>query len=149
MSPTAAPAPSGAPLDAPFRPRRGRAVPLGFGAAAIVVWGVVGWAIASSTGEFLSVAAIGVLIAALMLRYATIRAVPRPEGLFVRNLFLSRTVPWGEILGVRFPEGDPWAHLDLAEGDTLAVMAIQRADAQSGRDQAQRLASLVAQRQAA
>jgi hypothetical protein len=69
--------------------------------------------------------------------------------LHVRNLFLARTVPWDEILGVRFPEGDAWAHLDLAEGDTLAVMAVQRADAQGAQTEAQRLAELVASRQAA
>ena len=143
---TSSAAPGGDPLAAPVRPRRGRGVPLAFGAAAVVLCAVVGAATGSSVGEALSVAGIGLLVAALMLRYATIRAVPGPEGLTVRNLFLSRTVPWGEILGVRFPDGDPWAHLDLAEGDTLAVMAIQRADAQSGRDEAQRLATLVAAR---
>lgn len=102
-----------------------------------------------SVGDRLMIAFLGVLMALFLLRYAAIRAEPRAEGIRVRNLFLARSVAWGDILGVRFTEGEAWAHLDLAEGDTLAVMAIQRADGARGRAEAQRLATLVATRQRA
>jgi hypothetical protein len=72
-----------------------------------------------------------------------ISAVPLPHGLKVRNLFLSRIVPWDDIEDVTFPEGDAWAKLDLADGDDLAVMAIQRADGESARVEADRLARVV------
>ena len=99
-------------------------------------------------GDRLLMFGLSAVIALFLYRYAAIVAVPRAEGLHVRNLFSARTVPWGEILGVRFPEGDAWAHLDLSEGDSLAVMAVQRADAEDGQSEAQRLAELVAHRQA-
>ena len=38
----------------------------------------------------------------------------------------------------------PWVTLDLADADTVAVMAIQKADGPSAQDEAQRLAQLVA-----
>jgi hypothetical protein len=85
---------------------------------------------------------LGVAIAAFLWRYASIRAVPGEEGLRVRNLLLTRTVAWDEILAVRFPEGDPWVTLELDDTDVLAVMAIQRVDGERGREEAVRLATL-------
>ena len=136
------------PLDGPFRPRRGRAMALTMAGAALVVFGLVAVLVPHwGPGDRLMMFGFGAAMAAYLWRYAAITAVARPEGLYVRNLFLARTVPWDEILGVRFPEGDAWAHLDLAEGDTLAVMAIQRADAATGQHEGHRLATLVASRQ--
>ena len=42
-----------------------------------------------------------------------------------------------------FGGGEPWVTLDLADGDTLAVMAIQRADGEDAVAEARRLATLV------
>lgn len=147
---TSVPGASGPALDAPFRSRRGRTMALTMAGVSLALFALLaifvhGWAV----GDRLLMFGLGAVMALFLHRYAAIVAVPRPEGLYVRNLFLTRTVPWDEILGVRFPEGDAWAHLDLAEGDTLAVMAVQRADAQGAQTEAQRLAELVASRQAA
>ena len=46
---------------------------------------------------------------------------------------------------MRFGSGRPWVQLDLADGDTLAVMGIQRADGACADAEARRLATLVAQ----
>ena len=54
-----------------------------------------------------------------------------------------RDVGWDEVVEVRFPDGAPWVTLELDDTDELAVMAIQRADGQAGRDEAHRLARLV------
>ena len=69
--------------------------------------------------------------------------MPDDAGLTVRNLMLTRTVTWDEIIEVRFPDGAPWVTLELDDGDELAVMAIQRADGQLARDEALRLARIV------
>jgi hypothetical protein len=140
----------GAPYDAPFRPRRGRVVPLVMGAAMVGVCLVVAVGMGAlgtwGVGDQLALVGLGVLIAAFLGRYASIRAVPGPDGLRVRNLMLSRTVAWDEVLAVRFPEGDPWVSLELADDDVLAVMAIQRVDGERAREEAVRLATLVAER---
>jgi Bacterial PH domain len=143
-SPVPSPTPDGA--DAPFRPRRGRILPLVMASVAVGVCTVVaigmgagGWRV----GDQLALVGLGLALAAFLGRYASIKAVPDATGIRVRNLMLTRTVGWDEILEVRFPDGAPWVTLELDDSDELAVMAIQRADGQLGRDEALRLARLV------
>ena len=63
------------------------------------------------------------------------------------ELWLSKQeLEWAEIVAVSFPEGDAWAHLDLADGDTLPTMAFQRADGARGIAAARQMAALVAAR---
>lgn len=121
---------------------------LTMGGIAILVFGAVallsrGW----GAGDRIATIAFGVAMAAFLARYATLAAIPRPEGLRIRNLFTSRTVPWDEVLGLRWPDGDPWATLDLTDGESVSVMAIQRADAEAGRREALRLVDLIEERQ--
>ena len=132
-----------------LRPRRGRAVAIGFGVGSLVLFGVMavllyrigisGWGLTDSLLMF----GVGVLIAAMMWRFASLRAVPSPSGLEVRNVLLTRRVEWDDIEQVRFSGGDPWVLLDLTDGDQLAVMAVQRADGPYGQAEASRLAALV------
>ncbi|MGL5931230.1 MAG: PH domain-containing protein [Dermatophilaceae bacterium] len=138
--------------DRPFRPRRGRAVPLAAAAVTMLVCAGVGAGMvragAWGPADLVALVAFGALIAAFLLRYAVIRAVPTDAGLVVRNLFLTRTVPWHDIVAVLFPEGDPWVSVELVDTDVVAVMAVQRVDGEHGRTEARRLAALVAARRA-
>ncbi|WP_217615320.1 PH domain-containing protein [Cellulomonas sp. GbtcB1] len=142
-------------LDDVFRPRAARVVT---GALAVVValatallivllatTGVEGW----STADLSGIALVGLAIVGFLWRQATVSATPTAEGLRVRNLASTRTVAWGEIVWVRFGEGRPWVQLDLDDGDTLAVMGVQRSDGERARREAKRLATLVAVRQRA
>jgi hypothetical protein len=134
---------------APFVPRSGRRVALGFGVGSVVVFGVLalvlpgisgtGWGAADS----LLLLGFGLMITAAMWRFAALRAVPSTTGLTVRNVLLTRTLSWSQIRRVRFAGGDPWVILDLDDGDELAVMAVQKADGERGRREAARLVALV------
>jgi hypothetical protein len=133
--------------DAPFRPHRGRVLPLVMAAVALVVctgvavgMGATGqWA----AGDQLMLVALGAGLAAFLWRYASIRAVPDADGITVRNLLVTRRVEWADVVEVRFPEGAPWVSFELADDDELAVMAVQRADGEVARAEAHRLALLV------
>ncbi len=93
----------------------------------------------------LSFAVFGVLIVWFCWRQASVSATPDEQGLTVRNLVVTTRLEWADIVAVRF--GDrPWVQLDIANGDTLAVMGVQRADGDFARAEAQRLADLVAER---
>ncbi len=136
--------------DAPFRPRRGRRVATIGAGLALVLFGVVALLMPGpgQGGDWQPIDRLGMWglgwgIAVLLIRYARIGAWPRPDGLFVRNLLIGRMIPWGEIDDVRFGGGEPWVSLELLDGETVAVMAIQRADAAYGEDGAQRLLRLV------
>jgi MYXO-CTERM domain-containing protein len=133
-------------LHAPFRPRRGPFVAWVIGAVALV--GAVLLAIHvpgdPTPGDRAGFVLLGVAGAWFMQRQATVAAVPGESGLLVRNLVERRTVAWAEIVEVRFGGGRPWVQLDLADGDTLAVMGVQRADGPRAEREARRLATLVA-----
>lgn len=134
----------------PFRPRAARWVSIVVAAAFVVV--LVTLALVVPTYATVTVVWLDqlgfALVAAggawLLLRHAGVRADPSPEGLAVRNLVTTRTVTWPEIVSVRFGHGHPWVQLDLADGQTLAVMGIQRSDGAYAVAEARRLATLVA-----
>lgn len=141
--PSETPAPP-AGLLLPFRPRRTRRVAWGLAAATAVA---VALLVVLSPGRFgpgdaVAFGVLGLLVVVGLWRQAAVRAVPSEQGLAVRNLFLGRDLAWAEIVSVRF--GDrPWVQLDLADGDTLSVMGIQRSDGERSRREATRLATLV------
>ncbi|NCD16951.1 MAG: PH domain-containing protein [Actinobacteria bacterium] len=81
-------------------------------------------------------------------RQATVAAFPGPTGLRIRNLFVTTDLEWAQIVRVNFMAGHPWVTLDLSDGDTVAVMAIQAADGERGLAEARRLAALVAAHEA-
>jgi hypothetical protein len=114
---------------------------------AVVVCTIVavgmGVAGAWQVGDQLALVGLGLALAAFLGRYASIKAVPDDAGLTVRNLMLTRTIAWDEVIEVRFPDGAPWVTVELDDGDELAVMAIQRADGRLARDEAMRLARIV------
>lgn len=56
------------------------------------------------------------------------RVVADDGRLVVVNGFRRRDFAWAEVIAIRLPPGAPWATLDLADGTTCAVMAIQGSD---------------------
>jgi len=142
--PSAAPAD---PLHATFRPRRGRRTATVFGSSAFVVFVVIALFAPMGHGHYLDrlgIIGVGAGIGALLWRFARLAVLVDDRGLTVRNLAGDRRLEWAEVVTVRFGGGQPWVSLDLADGETLAVMAIQRADGPFGEAEAQRLATLVA-----
>ncbi|WP_432497493.1 PH domain-containing protein [Kineococcus auxinigenes] len=138
-----------APEDAPFRPRRARPVGLAVaaGLAVVLVGMAVGLSLAESTDwtvlDSVFTTVFGVLLCGGIVRVVSVRAVPTEEALVVRNVFLTHRVRWEEVTGVRFGRDDPWLVLDTGDDEELAVMAVQRADGEHARAEAQRLARLV------
>jgi len=136
--------------EEPFRPVRARRVAIGFAVAQAVVLlalavltpgdGPIPWHWYDRLGMVL----LAVVIAYVLLLFARLHATPGPDGLVVRNVVNVTRLEWPQIVAVRFGGGDPWVTLDLADGDVLAVMAIQRADGEYGAAEARRLATLVA-----
>jgi hypothetical protein len=129
---------------APFAPLRTRQVALALAAGVTVLVVVLAVIVPEEFGwpDRLGFLLVGALIDGFLWRQATVRAVPSERGLRVRNLFLGRDLEWAEVVSVRFGES-PWVQLDLDDGDTLAVMGIQRSDGERSQQEARRLARLV------
>lgn len=80
------------------------------------------------TADQVAIAALGVVIAGLVLLFARPRLRVGKPGLSVRNLLGDKLIPWSEIVGVSFPAGSRWAHIDLPDDEYIPVMAIQAVD---------------------
>lgn len=133
--------------ERPFRPRAARVVTLAIAALVIVLTAVLLVAMPSlGWPDRAGFVVVALAIAWFCWREASVVARPDATGLVVRNLVLSRRLAWAQIVSVRFGQGRPWVQLDLDDGDTLAVMAIQRADGAAADAEARRLATLVAAR---
>ncbi len=112
-----------------------------FGALAVgsPATGDVGW----SVPDRVMTALFGFALAALLWRFASLRAIPTESGLKVVNLIRRHDLEWASIIGVGFSGGSPWAVLELNDTEEVAVMAIQRSDGERAKREASRLAALV------
>ncbi|MEV0891069.1 PH domain-containing protein [Promicromonospora sp. NPDC050262] len=137
--------------DDHFRTFRGRfGTPTAYGIAVLFAGGCTFVALAASgpgadAANRIAIIVFGLLGALIAWRFGAVRAVPDRSGLTVVNYATSRRLTWPEIVTVRFGPNDPWVHLDLADGDVLAVMGIQRADGEHGMAEARRLVALIAE----
>lgn len=127
-----------------FRPRQGHRVALTMSVLSVVIFtggalSMPGWGAVDRLGLIVC----GLAVAAAMWRFASIRAVPSTQGLVIRNLVTTRTLQWTQIIRVQFGGGAPWVSVDLDDTDTVAIMAIQKADGSFGRAEASRLSALV------
>lgn len=137
-----------AALHATFRPHAARIVTLALAVLVALLTAALVAALPSiapeyGPGDLAGIALLGLAISWFCWRQASVSARVDESGITVRNLMVSRRLAWPEIVSVRFGNGRPWVQLDLADGDTLAVMGIQRADGPRADAEARRLATLV------
>lgn len=104
-----------------------RAVLLGLALAtqllflAIAVFGPPEW----QRHDRIAFGVTGLLFATVLLVLARPVAKADEHGLTVVNFVRTRRLEWAQILRVQLRKGDPWVLLDLSDGGTLAVVAIQ------------------------
>ncbi len=94
------------------------------------------------TADQVAMILIGVFIAGGILLVARPRVRADAAGIEVRNILLTRRLPWGEVERVAFPDGASWARLDLPDYEYLPVMAVQAVDGQRAVDAIRRLRAL-------
>jgi hypothetical protein len=88
----------------------------------------------SQTGVFfrpadqVALVLMGVFIAGGVLLLARPRVTADAEGIEVRNILVTRHLPWEVVERVAFPDGSSWARLDLPDDEYLPVLAIQAVD---------------------
>ncbi|MBU4213297.1 MAG: PH domain-containing protein [Actinobacteria bacterium] len=105
------------------------------------MWGTRTWV---GVPDQIGFGVLGALIVWFCWRQASVALLVDPAGLTVRNLVVTRRLSWAEVVSVRFGQGRPWVQLDLADGDTIAVMGVQRSDGERAVREARRLATLLA-----
>ena len=117
------------------RPRKARWVAVAAAVLLVAVFAVVAALLRrTSTGVYfrlsdqVAMVVLGLLLAGAALLFARPRVRADADGVEVRNLIATRTVPWELVLRISFPDGAPWARIDLPDDEYIAVMAIQSAD---------------------
>ena len=85
---------------------------------------------------------LGLFIAGGLLLLARPRVRADAEGIEVRNILVTRRLPWSLVLRVAFPDGASWARLDLPDDEYLPVLAIQAVDGQRAVDAISRVRAL-------
>lgn len=123
-----------APVDAV--PRRMRLVCALTAAVVVVVMVVVAVLLKhSSTGvvsfhtsDQVAMVVLGLILGAGILVLGRSRVDADRSGVRVRNILITRRLPWEMVRAVRFERSSSWATLLLANGDELAVLALQAVD---------------------
>lgn len=85
----------------------------------------------------------GLLYLALMFGLVRSRAVAYDDRLVVVNGYVRHEFAWAQIVAARLPPGAPWVRLDLADGETAAVLGIQSSDGERARTAVRELKALV------
>jgi hypothetical protein len=117
------------------RPHRVRQIVIPVAAALVVVFVVVAVLLRSgSTGvrfgvsDQVSLVVIGVALAAGCLVFLRPRVRADSDGVEVRNVLFGQRLPWSMVKSVTFPDGAPWARLELPQDEYVPVVAIQAVD---------------------
>ena len=117
------------------RPRKARRVAIAAAVLLVAVFSVVAVLLRHTpTGVYfqvsdqLAMVVLGLLLGGAALLFARPRIRADAEGVEVRNVLTTRTVPWELILRVSFPDGASWARLEIPDDEYITVMAIQAAD---------------------
>lgn len=90
-----------------------------------------------------TVVAMGLLGFACLYALGRSRVQAREEGLHVVNGYRSHDYAWAEIVAVRLNPGAPWVTLDLNDGNTASVLAIQSSDGLRAKQAVRQLRALV------
>ncbi len=85
---------------------------------------------------------LGLFIAGGILLLARPRVRADAAGIEVRNILITRNLPWDAVRRIAFPDSASWARLDLPDDEYLPVLAIQAVDGQYAVDGITRLRSL-------
>ncbi|WP_460748123.1 PH domain-containing protein [Nocardiopsis oceani] len=117
-------------LPKTWRPRAVRLV--AYGLALLIVGTMVVLAVILpnewSVLDRILVVGMGLAIAGGLNMLGRPRLIASTKNVIVINGIRTHYLVWPEVLDIRMPVGEPWPCLDLSDGTSLPVMAIQSTD---------------------
>jgi hypothetical protein len=87
--------------------------------------------------------ALGLLAGSVGHALTRSRVVASESGLLVVNGYKRHDYEWAEVISIHLPPGAPWATIDLADGTTASLLAIQGSDGDRARDAVRTLRTLI------
>jgi hypothetical protein len=129
------PAGGDAPILLQVRPRRitiYAAISASLVVAGMVVIGLLllnsNEGVAFRTSDQVGLIGIGLILGGLIMTAARPRLRADKNGLWVRNILGEEFTPWSLVLRIAYPQGAPWAQLNMPDDEVKPVMAIQGMD---------------------
>jgi len=144
--------PSPVPLPLAYRPRGARLAAAAAGAALIaavvILWLLLSADVRAAFTTFQRLTLLVFLGAVLAGLHAVFRTagIADAAGLTVVNGYRVRRFEWAELVRISLTTHRPWALLDLADGSTASMMAIQSADGERAARAVRELAVLLAEK---
>jgi hypothetical protein len=86
----------------------------------------------------------GLVVLACLLALMRSRVTAHQGGVIVVNGYRTRELAWTQVVAVNLRRGAPWAGLDLSDGTSISVLAIQGSDGQRAISAVRELRALVA-----
>jgi hypothetical protein len=80
------------------------------------------------TADQVAMVLLGLMMSLGVLTLTLARVRATEHGVEVRNLLVTRELPWSAVVDVSFPHGSRWARLELPDDEYLPVSAIQLVD---------------------
>lgn len=119
-----------------IRPHRLRWVCWSLAVSVVLIFSIVATALRGKTeggGNFhladqVAMVGLGFVFAGVIVLFTRPRVIADRHRIQVRNIIGSHDLDWRVVRAVRFDDRSPWVTLDLADDDTLAVMAVQVVD---------------------
>jgi hypothetical protein len=99
-----------------------------FAVIAVLLGSTSSEGVAFGVGDQIAMVLLGCFVAGGILLLARPSLVADERGLQVRNIFGSHDIPWEVVRAVAFRDGSPWATLELADDDQVALLAVQASD---------------------
>jgi hypothetical protein len=112
------------------------------------LWAMLPGEVQDDFSSFQRITLLGFFVAVIAVLYGLFRTSARATeaGLVVVNGYRRHDLEWGQIVRLSLTPNRPWALMDLDDGTTLAVMAIQSADGARATRSAKELAAVIARR---
>jgi Na+/melibiose symporter-like transporter len=109
------------------------------------LWAMLPAHVRAEFGWFQRVTLIAFFVAVIVLLYGVFRTRVKLEerGIAVTNGYRRHELSWAEALAISLTANRPWALLDLADGTTVAVMALQTSDGPRATRAAREIAALI------
>ncbi|SDS13039.1 PH domain-containing protein [Nocardioides scoriae] len=112
----------------------------------VAVWFALGAEVRASFTIFqrLTLVVLGVMLFACYHALVRSRVVATEAGLVVVNGYRTHRYEWSQVIAVQLGRGAPWGTLDLSDGETVSMIAIQGSDGDRARRAVRELRVLVA-----
>ncbi|HEX6359089.1 PH domain-containing protein [Actinophytocola sp.] len=117
------------------RPHKARVIAVAVAVFFLAVFVVVAVLLRNDTtgvnfyvSDQVAMAGIGLVLACGALWFARPRVRADRDGVEVRNMLGTRRYAWSDVEAVSFPDGSPWARLELPDDEYVPIVAVQAID---------------------